>query len=534
MNLQEKTSLYNTFFRKFLILFIFLGIHAFFFNYNSVEWGDSYRILRAAEQLKFENTYPDDEKRPPLFSYILSFRPYSMDPVQFGRIIVFVFSLGSFVIFNLLLRSLDIKEKYHNLALILFVLNPVYFYWSIRIMADVPFSFFALLCLYLFSVWRNSMDLIKIILIGIITALAILMRFEGYLLFAGILAGLFFGQEKLVFRFKTILDIFKKGVSNLKYTFFFVIIVFLIITPYWMYRSPFSSSYLNEPSGRIYDLNTIWIYIVSLLFLLGLAPAFYLLVKKFSAVWDFLSKNLYILVFLVLELVLVLAWPAAVPRLFVPVIPFLIILLVISLQAYFEDSKNKILPDSALFFLFIAVLGVSQYFLRLQFLIPQMKFLAVVLVLQAATCVFILLKKYNFTVYFTFIVLTIWLYLSVNLHKNILISVQTAAEYAADNLSGVIVHNDVSSVSNWNVNEKNREGGLRAYYANFDNKETLTEKYLKENGVDYLLITNEHNPEMEIDLSKRKHLKLVKEFRYNINGTEFVSQIVEFVKTTED
>src|SRR3989344_9004953 len=107
MNLQKILQFKNTFTEKRLFLLLLMGFFAtdiLFFNVNKAEWGDSYRILRASELLK-QGAYPDDEKRPPLLSLVIASRPLTIDPVIYSRIVLFVFSLCSFVLFYFLARK---------------------------------------------------------------------------------------------------------------------------------------------------------------------------------------------------------------------------------------------------------------------------------------------------------------------------------------------------------------------------------------------------------------------------------------------
>ena len=111
--------------------------------------------------------------------------------------------------------------------------------------------------------------------------------------------------------------------------------IFTILLPYYIYRNPLHSSYFSEPTGRKYDLNMVWVYLVSLIFVFGFTSAFFFIGRNYKHLCDLLQKNLVFSTFLFLELALILLWPAAIPRLFVAVIPFLIILLALSVEDFF-------------------------------------------------------------------------------------------------------------------------------------------------------------------------------------------------------
>jgi len=503
--------------REFFLLFFIL--HIALFNVNIAEWGDSYRILRAAKHIQ-QKTYPHDEKRLPLFSAILSLNPSGVDEIAFGRITVAVFSLMAFVVFTLLVDQFIGSFRYQNLALILYLLNPVYLYWSIRIMADIPFSFFFLLVFYLLKKWGAELSWRNSIVLGVLVGLSALLRFEGFVLFGSIGLAILIASFKghtpnVLTRFKTVLGYFVGFVSS---------------TIFWfLYRNPLGSSYFNEPSGRVYDLKTFSIYIVSLLFVFGFIAAFAFLVYSKELVGLFLRDNVGILIFVLMELVVTLFWPAAIPRLFIAIIPLIIVVFVLAIEKYFKLNTNQTPVGVFLPLLLLGVYVIGQYFLRLQFLVPSKKVFLLIVITQMFNIFFIWRKQYGGFIVSLVASLVIWSGFSINLHKNSFAAVKGAAEYISENLSGKVAYNDVSSVSDWYLNQ---DGDTRVsgFYYNFESDSFLKYNSLVEKDIDYLLITNEHNTTMDIDLSKRSYLILIKEFRYTIGGEEFVSQVVKLEK----
>ena len=163
MNLLRKTTSSKFFNLELFSFILFIVVHIALVNFNSAEWGDSYRILRASEFIR-TGSYPSDEKRPPLFSALLALRPVSVDAVIWGRVAMLIFSILSFFVFYKLVKIYIKDEKYRFIALILFTFNPVYLYWSIRVMADVPFSFFVLLAFYISGKYSNK-SYVKFILL---------------------------------------------------------------------------------------------------------------------------------------------------------------------------------------------------------------------------------------------------------------------------------------------------------------------------------------------------------------------------------
>jgi 4-amino-4-deoxy-L-arabinose transferase-like glycosyltransferase len=508
---------------------VFILLHIFLFNINTAEWGDSYRMLRASEFIR-KGAYPDDEKRPPLFPVVLAIRPGAVDPVLWGRGIMFVVSVAFFLVFSSL-TELYIKDKrFQLLAKILFIFNPIILYWSLRVMSDVPFALLVLLGFYCFSVWSKKLDPGKAILLGFICGLAVLMRFEGYLLFLSLLCGV--ALDGLILSGKTIKlhKVFYLIKVNLGSIAMFIITFVLSILPYVILRNPFGSSYFEETSGRAYDLKMLWIYVISVICLFGFLPAVFFITKRFSAFTEFFSKNFPLLVFVALELLLVLLWPAAIPRIFVSVIPILIIPLTLSMRDFFKGAVIK----KTFFVIFnLSVLVfflVSQYYLKLQFLVSQKFWFLGLITLQVLLIGSVFFKKKNAFYGLLTSGLILWALSPIMLHKNNFVSVKKAAEYITSDLNGVIGYNDVSSVSDWYLNYRFPNDGVVGFYYDTDKRENLTFESILSAKIDYLLITNEHNTSMLLDFSKRPYLEEIKDFRYNIGGKVFFAKVIKINK----
>lgn len=492
---------------KIWFFLAFLVIHVVFLNINAAEWGDSYKILRSAQFIR-HFTYPADEKRPPLFPFVLSIIPNSADQIFWGRVELLFFSIASFFVFLNLFKILS-KDRESALkpALILFILNPVYLYWSLRVMSDIPFSFLVLLVFYFISKWRDNYSFGKLALIGVLIGLAVMTRFEGYILFGAIILGFVFDKFKF--------SLLKNAKNFIYVTFAFSITVL----PYLYFRNPFKSSYLDEPAGRSYDLKTLFIYISSLLFLFGFSYAFFFLFKRSQLVKKFFVENSSIAFFVLLELLVILAWPAAIPRLFVSIIPFLIIPLAWSVYEYFNEKEVKslssqVIPLGLLLFIYV----ISQFFLKLQFLVLIKPVFVTIILLQILT-VYSIIKRNTLSFYVLLVLLlVIWSFSTIWMHKDIFRSINNASIYIKNNLKGKVVYNDVSYVSAWYLNKNG------TYFSKIEKDSTTFEDYLN-TGADYVLVTNEHNTNLSFDAAKRPYLTLVKNFEYKVNGKEFFSRI---------
>ena len=505
MNLQKRITF------RHLIIALFLVLHVFLLNINVAEWGDSYRILRASEFIR-EGSYPPDEKRPPLYSLILSARPQNVDQVLFGRIVMLVISIASLYVFIKIINKLELTEAEQDIALLAFTLNPVYLYWSIRLMADVPFTLLVLSAFYFLLGAKGLFKSSTLLILGLVCGLAVLTRFEGYILTAAVAFGIILAKE-----YKNLI--------------LFSLSFLATLVPYLIYRNPFTSSYFEEPSGRSYDLKMLAIYLVSVVFVFGFANAFVFIYKSKKKIIDLAIKYPYISAFVIVELALALLWPAAIPRLLTPVIPFFAIILGISINDYILDKSQK---DSKIvtFVSIVALLIfiIAQYFLKLQFLVSQKELFLFVVLLQIPIIALIFTKKTKYLLMFISISMFVWSIFVIRTHKDIFISVKNAGDYAQKNLQGLIIYNDISSVSDWYINQKVKDDNVWGYYYNTESKKTMTFEALQEINPDYLIITNEHNTTMELDIEKRPYLSEIKEFRYNVNGKEFFAKVVKFNK----
>jgi len=524
MNLLKRITSFRKIPINFYIYALFVVLHLFLLNVNVAEWGDSYRILRASEYLR-DGSYPQDEKRPPLFSSVLALRPENVDAVLWGRVVMALFSLASLIVFEKITEIFVKDEKYKNLALIFFIFNPVYLYWSIRIMADVPFAFFVLLAFYLLSKW-NHVNYKRLLILGAICGLAILTRFEGYLLFAGVTTGVVFkiNENRMKLSFSSI---FSKVYENKWKVAVLGLTTLVVLLPWLMYRNPLRSSYFEETSGRTYDLKMIWIYFSSLLFSLGFTGAFYFIFSKLNTVSAFIKENVGISTFILIEMFLILLWPAAIPRLFVPIVPFFIILLVMCLKdVSWSEKSGK--STAGFFALLILFFMISQYFLKLQFLMPVKIIFGVLVLIQVLTILFIYLGKKRLFFASMLISSIVWSLSVIYIHKDIYIAIKSASLFAVENLQGKVVYNDTTSTSDWYLNYSGLSNDVQGEKWDFLKKNNLSYNKLLYEDVSYVITTNEDGNEFDRGIENLKHLKLIQSFRYNIGSKEFFAKVFEF------
>ncbi len=499
-----------------LIFIVFVLVHLALFNINFAEWGDSYRILRASEFIR-GGSYPDDEKRQPAFSLLLALRPSGVDQIFWGRLEMFLFSVLLFWYFYKLLKLYPLSERARDLALWLMVFNPVLLYWSIRIMADVPFTLLVVITFYYYKKWQDSLTWTKLLLLGGLIGVAVLTRFEGYILGFSLGLGLLLGEGKNV---------------SLKIKRALVLVTgFIILTlPWFLFRNPIRSMYFEEPARRVYDLKMVIIYLVSSMYLFGFTSACFFFYKYKAKLAVLIKENVAMTIFVVLELLLALLWPAAIPRLFTPMILFLTIPLSMFLDEHFKSRQGSANHDIYFLAGLLLTFVIAQYFLKLQFLVLIKSLLLLVVFIQILNILAIKQRNYTFFQATLVISAMVWSLSTIWLHKDIFKAVVEANKYALKELSGTVVYNDVSSVSDWYLNQSGQNGNIRGIYLNMDNREGRSLKNLQEKQADYVMITNEHNTSMEFSADEVGYLEQIKEFRYTIRGKQFFTKIMEFSK----
>ncbi len=492
-----------------ILLVLYVLIHLVLINVNVAEWGDSYRILRAA--LYIDNlTYPDDEKRPPLFSALISVFPQNPDPVLWGRVTVFALGVATFGLFLKLLKKFLLDHTVYsvrNLYLggLLFMFNPVLFYWSLRVMSDVLFLFLVVLafCIYYFVHHPAK----KAALLGLVAGFSVLTRFEGYLLFGafGLEFGISFLQKK-----------------DFKSIFMYGLAFMLLFIPFVVWRNPLSSSYLEEPGGRVYDINTVFIFLLAFLFSLGFtsAPQFFRLPKKF------VQTNIALTAFLSVSFILVLLWPAAVPRLLMPMLPFLIIFVVLNMVSYFSQAKStKDIRGAIVGLSLLALYVVGQLKYKQQFMIVN-KYIFVLIVLLSILSIFFMFIR-NARLFYASIVLSALLWSSsiIYLHKDLYTTLIITSDYMLQNLQGHIKYNDTASIIEWTIDHRDPQNKLTGDFGPLYNTNTIDyNKLIGEKKYDYLVVTTEERPSLNFEPDANYLVEVFSSEKYT-NGAVFSTKI---------
>jgi hypothetical protein len=404
----------------------------------------------------------------------------------------------------------------------MFAFNPVFFYWSLRIYADVFFALLALISLYLLKLTTSKSKWFFAFLLGLVCGLTIATRFEGYILTTSVFAGLVLcnvtdikGSLRRLYKAKSVL------VS-------FLIALVLIEIPYFIFRNPLSSKYFDETARRTVSVESTIIFAASLFFVFGFINAFAFLVANVKEVPKISKTNIALILFISLELLLAFLWPAAIPRLFVPIIPYLIIFTATSITKYFDvPAKPNALRVVELSAFFAAFYVLVQYLFRQQFLINIRFLFITVLAIYALTIYFTYTYKFKPFVISLIATMLIWTSSSIWVHKDIYTSLKEAATYVSQNLSGKVAYNDVSSICDWYINNHNAKTSLVGEYYNVSNKNDIELSKLQKNHFEYVILTNEHNTSLDLDLEHKSYLISIAKYQHIIYGRKFWTEILK-------
>lgn len=511
-------------YKYLLFIGFYLLLRIYLLNINSAEWGDSYRILRATTYLE-SGLYPEDEKRPPLFSAFLLLK-VSESYLVSSRILMLVISLITIFVFYLLLSSIDWKltETQKFLSLLLFSLNPLFLYWSIRIYADTMFLLWLLLGIYIFNVYLKNNSKILIFTLSLICIFSILTRFEGYLLVITLALGLIFQARK---KFDFILFVFYLS------TMYYLILLF---PDFFHYKNPLSSSYVDEAGTRVLRVKEILNFFSQFIFLLGNLFSFYFIAFNYKNIISFFKKNLIILFSLILHLGLSFVWFAAVPRLFLPLIPFYSLLFVISLFEYFNKTSKiyffnylkTFWKKENLHYLSLVLLPITyllgQYYLKLPFLLTSYTYIGAVMLISLVCVVLIITHFKNLLLTIIILSNVFWSLAFIGLEKDTYRILNNAILFFIENknFTGNVLTNDISSISKYYLKDSYHFSDKLGSGKDF--KDEILKKNIK-----YVIVTNEHNPDLSFTPSKHPYLSVLKEFRGNINGVEFFTILSEVI-----
>jgi hypothetical protein len=454
---------------------VFILLRILLFRVNISEWGDSYSIVSAAESLRSSFSYPVDEKRLPLFSLLIALNPLPVEMMIWAKILQVIFTAGILLLTCKLAQRLFPDLSDFGIWVLGFglLLNPVFLYWSIRVVAGVLLAFLVLLA---FNIYHSeSSQTQKLSLLGIVVGLAALTRYEGFL---------------LAVSFGLIYLLLKKVRSLALYSSLFILVVApWFVRNLFVFGNPFFSTYFSEPTTYTYDLKTLLVFLASWVFLFGFPPAFYFFARgglHFFRKLKGESRRSPLLAFIFLELLLILFWPAAVPRLFLPLIPIFLLFLVKGLDEVRSEQRGRLFVASLLLtFLYV----VSQYTLRLHFLVLSKSILALVVALGLLSAfswlVFDFGKAKKVFLGLFLVSQIVSSFVIINNHRRIYSDALYAAQFASS-LGGLVGYSDETGVVEYYLGGR----GRRLPDKLFESRQQW--QWLEENNIRYLLATDEY------------------------------------------
>jgi len=485
-----------------VILLIIIS-RSLFINYNFAEWGDSYHYIKAGEYItKF--SYPKEEKRLPLYPLVISLGSLTPNPIVFARYINFIiFVLSILLTYDISYRVFK-SQTASFLTVLILAFNPLFFYWSLRIMA---INLLALLVIV--SVWIKVRlrSKYKYLVLGLLSGLAFLTRFDGLLLF--------FSFAFVLLYKRRFLDLVKLSSASL------VTVSPWLLRNQIMFGSFYKSNYFSELSQFSYGLTDAMVWLATVLFLFC-APY----------IWSFLTKKVSIklvdpvwITYFLLIIILNFLWPAAVPRLFVPVLP-IISVSIVGLLLIVNLEKKEVKKGLFLILAFF----VLRSLVRRPFLLFGKFGLLFVLFFNLISLFWASLN-FKITKIFAVLVLLmaqfIVLYSVLKLHKNVGRTVLEASNYALSK-KGLIAYSDETGVTQYYLNN---DRGLR-----FNQSLSAKDQYnwVKENKVLYIVETSERNEGEALDffndIGYSNKVSVVFESKSNVGDTAIWSRVYKVIE----
>ncbi len=450
-----------------LVLLLVVLVRLLLLNVNLAEIGDSYNLLTAGEALK-SLQYPLEEKRLPLLPLLLSLNRV-IEPLLFGRLLMLVLSTLSIIITLKLYYHLSAGKNYGWFLVLLLATQPLWSYWSLRIMTDVLFALLFMLFVYLTMSKTPSPRLA--IYLGVVTGLAAQTRFEGFLLLAAYLLFLFIKNKY-------------------RYLVYFLTPALLIVLPFfirnWLhFGSLFYSSYAQEASQYLPDLRLIAIFITYLVFLMGPLTTWFVRLGVSQVARLKVTQILPTVIYLFLFMPLIGVWTAAVPRLFYSLVPLFALLVVLGFEQASGRGKEELKPSAVLFGLFL----VLAWFLRVDFITGSFSAMVLVSFLSLLGLISLGLTA-NYRPWLMTVMLLSNLIVATSVisqAKDRASTTWQAVQYASK-LPGLIGYADETGVSSWYLRKTGR-------YWRDDPGFTEALNWLRDNQIKYVLLTNEHYEE---------------------------------------
>jgi len=461
----------------FILLGLYILLRLIFLNVNYTEWGDTFRMVRASDFLS-HLSWPWDEKRWPFYSLLLVPGIYLNAPILWGRLLgTIISSLTLTFIYLIYLNFISKDKRYAILASFITASTSVFSYWSIRVMADPFFSLVVISYTYLFFKVFSAKKLLltQQILMTSLLLIATMTRLEGVFLVTAM--GLYLLLNK---RFKDILFI---AVPQ--------ILIYLPWTIYtkFIYSGPVQNDYLTEASRFVFNLEKFAYFFTYTAFILTIPISIYFIYVGIRHLKVNNLKNsifLFPLLFISQEFLLGLIWTPSLPRIYMPIVPFLTILLVFGLEKIDKFKKDFVIWSVILTTLF----AVLQYTQRLYFFgVSKFPFAVLVLASFLTILLIVLFSKFSKKIIVSYFLLVCLLisFTTIYNQKDIYKTVRQATQYL-ENKPGKVAYADETGVTEWYLRGD-------SFYLNLTKSYSYKEMLdlFQQNNVKYVLATSEFN-----------------------------------------
>lgn len=464
-----------------IFLAIYFIFRVFLINVNFTEWGDTFRMIRGAEYLS-TGSWPFDEKRLPFYSMILVPGIWMNAPILWGRILSILSSLITLVfVYEFYLKFISDNKKFALYSVSLLSVTSVFAYWSLRVMADPVFSTLIVATVYyvmsFYSSSKKKVSRSNLIILSVLLIAITMTRIEGAFLAFGI--GLFF-----LYRRKW-LDVFYVFIPQV-----FIYVPWIIYTKF-IYSGDVQNNYFDELQGFVFNLQrfeyffsySIFILVIPSLIVFFLFGIYSWKKNKIfnSSIWIPLAS------FLILELVVGFIWTPSLPRIYMPIIPFIVMLSVFGIEKL-NHKEHRILFVSSNF----VALGLFVYLQstqKLYFLGASKALFLILIIFSVFISVSIFFKdSFNKIIFSSFLFLSIMTsFIVIYNQKDIYKTVKQGIDLVLES-DGFVAYSDETGNSEYYL-----KGNSVYLPPNLPMDSETQYKILKNWNVEYLLWTNEFN-----------------------------------------
>jgi len=483
---------------SWLLLVIYIITRLFLININFAEIGDSNNFLLLADQIN-KGIFPAFTNRLPMYPLLLSVGIRFMDGYLWGRILSLLFSIGIFIMLYKITNLLFDRREIAVLACALTALNPIFTHDSLRVYSEVVLVFFVLCSFYFFFRENERLDFIYI---GIFTILAVMTRFEGFMLLPVFLISYALRRKWMKLVYYLLICIVP-----------FVVIWILIYFKSGILPSRFLEGLALIFRPRLYDL--VPTYITNLLFMSGFPILIFWTIFGFAGFFRSFKKFAPLVLFVLFDLfVIYKVHPGT--RYFNVLVPIfsLAIASVLTWRFYRDKFIFAIIGSISIILFIYLALTVKPFFI---FGTIYSSLITLILSL-AALLIYLLYKQPQGNRIVKNLVISIVLISLFNLSSSIIwyrrydyYTIAQASRYLA-NKSEKVAYFDESGVSAWFL----RKNGV---YFNEDLSDTDQLSWLKKNNVKYAIYTNEYNENGELTVLKSAeysdNFRLVESFEYH-------------------